>query len=101
MTREERKTRTRKLTGDKIMKPVKFKEQNVVFAENQPEYTPLPALRLDTTDGQVVTCWKMSFKERIRVLFTGKVWMSLLSFNKPLTPSFLSTKKSEHFTTNK
>lgn len=79
------------------MKPVKFKGQNTVFAENQPEYTPLPALRLDTDDGQVVTCWEMSFSERIRVLFTGRVWVSLLSFNKPLTPSFLSTKKTDHF----
>jgi hypothetical protein len=25
------------------MKPIKFKEANVTFAENQPEYIPLPA----------------------------------------------------------
>lgn len=83
------------------MKAVKFKEQNVVFAEDQPEYTPLPALVLNTDDGQVVSCWKLSFRERVRVLFTGRIWMSLLSFGKPLTPSFLSTKKIDHFTINK
>ena len=27
------------------MKPIKFKEQNTVYAENQPEYLPLPVLR--------------------------------------------------------
>ena len=81
------------------MKPVKFKEQNAVFAENQSEYTSLPALILYPEDGSrpIVSCWKLSLKERLRVLFTGRVWVSLLSFNNPLTPSFLSTKKSDHF----
>jgi len=27
------------------MRPVKFKGSNIVFAENQPEYLPLPAFR--------------------------------------------------------
>lgn len=83
------------------MKPVKFKEANTTFAENQPEYTPLPALKFDGEDGQVVSCWRLSFKERMRVLFTGRVWVSLLTFNKSLTPSFLSTKKENHFKTLK
>jgi len=80
------------------MKPIEFKEQNVVFAKDQPEYQPLPALRLDTPSGEVITCWGLSWKERLRVLFTGKVWVSLLSFNKPLTPSLLSTDKNDLFT---
>jgi len=77
------------------MKPVEFKHQNVVFAKDQPEYQPLPALRLDTSEGQVISCWKLSFKERLRVLFIGRVWMSLMSFNKPLTPSLLATNRKE------
>jgi hypothetical protein len=77
------------------MKPVKFKESNVTFAENQPEYLPLPAFINKSDHGEVVTCWNLSFRERLRVLFNGKIWLSMLSFNKPLTPSFLSTKKSD------
>ena len=34
------------------MKPIKFKGHNVVFAEDQPEYQPLPALKY--ADGDVV-----------------------------------------------
>ena len=31
------------------------------------------------TDGkQCVSCWKMSFKERIKVLFTGRVWLGVI-----------------------
>lgn len=79
------------------MKPVKFKHQSIVFAENQPEYQPLPALRLDGPEGNVISCWKLSFKERIRVLFFGRVWLNLMSFNQPLTPSRLATDRKEMF----
>jgi len=77
------------------MSPIKFKEQNVVYAENQPEYLPLPAFKNESPQGEVISCWQLSFIERMRILFTGKLWVCLLSFNKPLTPSFFSTKKSE------
>ena len=77
------------------MKPVEFKHQNIVFAKDQPEYQPLPALRIDSPTGEVVSCWKLSFKERLQVLIFGRVWMSLMSFNKPLTPSYLAVNRKE------
>jgi len=80
------------------MKPIKFKEQNCTYAENQKEYQPLPALKIKGKEGFVVSCWKMTLWERIRVLFTGKIWLSLMSFNKTLTPSLLSAKKEDLFT---
>jgi hypothetical protein len=83
------------------MKPVKFKEQNCTFAENQPEYTPLPALKLETGMKEVISCWKLSFPERVQVLFFGRIWLSLATFGKPLTPSFLATKKKRVFTITK
>jgi len=77
------------------MKPIKFKHQNKVYAEDQPQYQPLPVLKIDGAEGNVISCWKLSFWERLRVLFFGKIWMNLMSFNKPLTPSFLSTDRKE------
>ena len=77
------------------MKPIEFKDQNIVFAEDQPEYKPLPALKIDGSEGHVISCWHLSFKERIRVLFTGRIWLDLMSFNKPLTPSYLSTRRRD------
>lgn len=79
------------------MKPTEFKGQNSVFAKDQPEYQPLPALKLDCETGDVISCWNLSFKERVRVLFTGKIWVSLMMFKKPLTPSYLTTKRKELF----
>lgn len=77
------------------MKPKEFPEHNVVFAKDQPEYLPLPAFRNNSPQGEVITCWNLSFRERLRVLLTGEIWLSLLTFNKPLTPTFITTKKSE------
>jgi len=79
------------------MKPIKFKESNITFAENQPPYIPLPAFKNESQEGEVISCWQLSFTERLKVLFTGKIWLSLLSFNKPLTPSLLTPNKYDIF----
>jgi len=78
------------------MNPTTFKEQNAIFGANQKEYLPLPAL-VNSSDpnGQVITCWELSFRERLKLLFTGKIWLCLLTFNKPLTPSNLSVNKKD------
>jgi len=83
------------------MKPIKFAEQNCTFAENQPQYQPLPAFKSDTKEGQVISCWKLSFLERLRILFKGELWVSLMMFGQPLTPSYFSTKKSDVLLTYK
>lgn len=77
------------------MKPIQFKHQNTIIAKNQPEYLQLPALILDTPEGEIISCWHLSFKERCKLLFTGRVWLSLMSFNEPLTPSFLSVNRKD------
>lgn len=78
------------------MKPIKFPESNVTFAKDQPQYKQLPAFKNNSPQGEVVTCWHLSFRERLRILFKGKLWVCMLSFNKPLSPIALSTKK-EYF----
>ena len=73
------------------MKPIDFKERNVMIAEDQDEYLTLPALKFQT--GETVSCWKLNFIERIKVLITGKVWHSVLNFDKPVTPVFLTVRR--------
>lgn len=72
----------------------KFPGHNIVFAENQPEYLPLPAYKFphDPT-GQIVCCWKLTWRERIRILFGGVIWHSILTFNQPLQPQLLQADK--------
>lgn len=73
------------------MKPVEFPQQKVVFAKDQPQYLPLPAYR--SANGSMVTsCWRMSWRERLRNLLTGRVYVSLLTFGSPLQPQIISIK---------
>lgn len=68
------------------MNPVKFEEHNKVYAENQDDYIPLPVYEDKEYGGRVIHCWKLSVRERIHILFTGKLWINVLNFGKPLQP---------------
>lgn len=72
------------------MKPVSFKQVNTVYGKDQPDYIPLPAHRSGT--GEVISCWQLNLWERIKVLFTGRIYVTLLTYNNPLQPQKLSTK---------
>ena len=74
------------------MKLIKFKECNIVFAENQPEYQQMPAL-IFKDKGEVVSCWKLSIAEKFKILFTGRIWISVLTFNRPLQPLLVMVSK--------
>lgn len=66
------------------MKPIDFPQRNVIFAEKQKEYLPLPAHR--TSEGEVISCWQADWRERLVFLFSGRLWLSQLSFNNKLQP---------------
>ena len=68
------------------MKPLNFKEQNKIYAEHQKEYLPLPVYEDDLQGGRVFSCWGLTILERIKILFTGKLWINILNFKKPLQP---------------
>lgn len=80
------------------MKAKKFKEANVVYGENQPQYLPLPAHK--TEEGQAIFCFELDEEERKQIAETGELWVSLLTFNQPLQPILLTTKKTDLFITN-
>jgi hypothetical protein len=70
------------------MQPIKFEGHNIVIAEDQKEYLPLPAHA--DTEGVVTTCWQLSLKERIRMFFSGRLFLTVITFNTPLQPQLPS-----------
>lgn len=74
---------------------VRFHEQTVVYAENQPEYRPLPAYQHGDREGRITCCWSLSWKERIKVLLSGRIWHTILTFHGPLQPQLLAAEKPE------
>lgn len=75
------------------MRVIEFPEQTVVIAKDQPEYRPLPAHIFGDEQGTIACCWQLTLWERIRVLFTGKIWHQVLTFNQRLQPQLLTVEK--------
>lgn len=75
------------------MKPIEFTDDMKTFGRNQQEYNPLPALDID--DGMILICWRLSFLERIQILFSGRIWHIVKTFGLPLQPILLLTKRPE------
>ena len=73
------------------MNPVNFPEQNCIYAKDQPEYLPLPTHKTD--DGIVTACYKLTFLEKIKIFCGAKIWVSIMTFNKPLQPQRLYVSK--------
>jgi len=44
----------------------------------------------DNPFGKTIICWNLTFKERLKLIFTGKVWHSILTFNKPIQTQYMS-----------
>lgn len=68
------------------MTPIEFKEQNIIFAKNQSPYLPLPAYQDYEQGGRIFHCWRLNLKERFKILFTGRLWINVLTFNQPPQP---------------
>ena len=70
------------------MKPIEFAGCNVVYGKDQEGVEPLPVCKFE--NGEVVSCWRLTWKEAFKLLFKRKIWVSVLTYNKPLQPICVS-----------
>jgi len=77
------------------MNPIEFNEQTIVIAKDQPEYKPLPAHVSGDEYGTIVFCWKINWRDKLKLIFTGVIWQQALTFNAPLQPQLLSIEKPD------
>lgn len=71
--------------------PIRFPGVNVVIAENQTPYIPLPAMFMGDNMGTVLTCWEFTEEEMEEFMRTRKLWISHWTFNQPFQPLCPST----------
>ena len=72
------------------MKPIDFPQSTKVLQRpSTMTEQECQSLHVWNDGKQCVSCWKLSFKERMNVLFNGKVWLGVLS-GKTQPPVFLS-----------
>jgi hypothetical protein len=74
----------------KYNKPIPFKEMTIEIAKFQKEYITLPAW-CSSDKKEVISCWKIGILNRIKLLFTGKIWLRVWSFGAPLQPQLIET----------
>jgi hypothetical protein len=62
----------------------KIHPPQVVYACSQPQYIPLPVIQ--RKDG-IITCrWHMTWRERMKALLHGDVYVQINTHNNPLQP---------------
>ena len=75
------------------MKPIEFEGVTDHYGKMQDGVSPLP-LRC-YANGQFVSCWKLLWRERLKVLVSGMVWLDVHTHNRGMPPVYLTTDKSE------
>lgn len=65
----------------------------VVFAKDQPEYIPLPA---NVRAPYVETKWKLTWRERLKVLRRGEFYLTVMTFSSPLQPLRPTVDRDDH-----
>ena len=64
--------------------------EEIVFAENQPQYIPLRALVYETYpssgDVRVMSHWTLTPEQRQAVLNGADIYLTCLTFGRPLQP---------------
>lgn len=67
------------------MIPITFTHANFIYGANQEAdgYLPLPCYR---NDQETISCWQLTWRERLSVLFTGRLWLRQLNYRRPLQP---------------
>lgn len=62
------------------MKPIDFPGRNIIFAEDQPEYQPLPAILMPGPEAEVISCWELSDEEIAIIVKNKCLFISQLCF---------------------
>lgn len=57
------------------MRPIKFEESNKTLTARD----PIEALPVYDSGEVIMSCWKMNFKERIKALIHGRIWLQILA----------------------
>ena len=67
----------------------------VVYAADQPEYQPLPVWRRQ--NGDVVSRWRLTWRERLVVALGRNIYLSVSTFGQPLQPLYPTVSEADMF----
>ena len=67
----------------------------ITFGANQPEYIPLPALRGRAPQYLVLTRWKLTGEERLRIMHGEDIFLSQFTFGNAYQPVAIQVASAE------
>jgi hypothetical protein len=65
------------------MEPIEFAQMTTTWAKDQPPYLPLPAY---TDERETISCWRLSWRDRLTAFFRGRLWLRQMNFGSALQP---------------
>lgn len=65
------------------------------IAKDQPQYKTLPAIRERGPEGRTTSRWKLTWAERFTIFLSGSLWITQMSWRRPLQPILPSTEEPE------
>lgn len=72
-----------------------LEDHEILIAKDQPEYIPLPALRLNGPEKPVMSRWRLTPEEKLKIEQGGDIVLTLLTFGSPLQPICLEVVSSD------
>lgn len=79
------------------MKPIRFKEANKCLKPpanwNEKEFGPCGDLWTYSDGNQTISLWKLSWKEKLQVLFNGTIWLGVAAGHSQ-PPVWLDSQKT-------
>lgn len=78
-------------------------KSEIQVAKDQPEYRVLPMIQYINSDGIRcgLTRWNIPFILRLKLLFTGNIFIDYILFNSPIQPLYLDTKPTDSYNNRK
>lgn len=75
----------------KPISPVIPGVEEIVMGAGQPEYQPLPTCVVKDEQGRIVVIsrWRLTLRERLRLLWHGDIWLEQMTFGNLLQPQML------------
>lgn len=77
------------------MNPIDFPGTNCAIGKGQDQYNTLPAIVLGDPQGTIITCWEFSVDELDTISKTGKLYISFMTFGRPMHPVLPTTCLSD------
>ena len=79
------------------MKPIKFKGENIFLEGDKGKSKSMNARIEKGETSLVISCWRLSFVDVMKIIFTKKIWLVVRTIKGDLHSCLISVNKKDFF----